>query len=156
LGDDPADREADEDVRARERLRQRLVFRVGGELGLELVEPPAIGPDDARGVTHHDVLALHAQGGVEPRGRDGRRAGPGEDDVQRFEFLVDDVGGVQKRRPGDDRRPVLVVVEDGDVDLLAETGFDLEALRRFDVFEVDPTEGRLHRPHRVDDIAGVR
>jgi len=50
---------------------------------------------------------------------------------------------------------VLVVVEHGDVHHLAEAAFDPEALRGGDVFEVDATEGRLHRADRLDHPVGV-
>jgi hypothetical protein len=43
---------------------------------------------------------------------------------------------------GDDRRAVLVVMEDRDVHQLAQALLDDEALRRLDVLEVDAAEGR--------------
>ena len=49
---------------------------------------------------------------------------------------------VLERRQRDDRRAVLVVVEDGDVEQLLERLLDLERTRCGDVFEVDPAEGR--------------
>src|SRR4029079_11220493 len=58
-------------------------------------------------------------------------------------------------RQGDDRRPVLVVVEDGDVQLLAQPLLDLEAARRRDVLEVDAAEDRGDRLHRGDDLVRV-
>ena len=59
--------------------------------------------------------------------------------------LVDDAQRVQQRREDDDRRPVLVVVEDGDVELLAQARLDLEAARRGDVLQVDAAEDRRER-----------
>jgi hypothetical protein len=48
-------------------------------------------------------------------GRDCRRARAGEDDFDLLYFLADAFEGVEERRAGDDRRPVLVVVEDGNL-----------------------------------------
>ncbi len=49
---------------------------------------------------------------------------------------------------------MLIIVEDGDVEHLLKTTLDLEALRRFDVLEVDPAEGRgessADRHHLID------
>ncbi len=47
---------------------------------------------------------------------------------------------------------MLVVVEDGDVHLLAQATLDLEALGRLDVFQVDAAEGRLETPHAFDEL----
>ena len=56
---------------------------------------------------------------------------------------------VEQRGAGDDRGAVLVVVEDRDVHLRDQPLFDLEALRRVDVLEVDAAEGRLEQLARV-------
>jgi hypothetical protein len=50
---------------------------------------------------------------------------------------------------------VLVVVEDRDLERLAQPPLDLEAARRRDVLEVDATERRRDRLHRADDLVGV-
>ena len=47
---------------------------------------------------------------------------------------------------------VLVVVEDGDVEPLLEPALDLEAPRRRDVLEVDPTVRRRNPRDRVDQL----
>ncbi len=51
---------------------------------------------------------------------------------------------------------MLVVVEDGDVEFGPEVLLDGEALRRGDILEVDATERRGHRHHRLDDILRIR
>ena len=59
--------------------------------------------------------------------------------------LSDDPQRVQEGREDDDRGPVLVVVEDGDVQRLPQPALDLEAAWRGDVLEVDAAEdGREH------------
>ena len=55
----------------------------------------------------------------------------------------------------DDRRAVLVVVEDRDVELVAQPPLDLEAARGRDVLEVDAAEGRRGRLDEGDDLVDV-
>ena len=80
------------------------------------------------------------------RARDARRADAGDDDAHVLGALADDPQRVQQRREHDDRRAVLVVVEDGDVELVAQPPLDLEAARRRDVLEVDAAERRARSP----------
>ena len=67
-------------------------------------------------------------------------------------FVVVDVAPGEMQRVdqagrGDDRRAVLVVMEDRDVHQLAQALLDDEALRRLDVLEVDAAEGRAEIAH---------
>ena len=50
---------------------------------------------------------------------------------------------------------MLVVVEDGDVEQIAEPILDLEAARGGDVLEVDAAERRRQQLDRLDDLLGV-
>jgi len=50
---------------------------------------------------------------------------------------------------------VLVVVEDRDVDLLAQALLDGETLGRFDVLEIDATEGGFHHLDGLDEFVGI-
>ncbi len=50
---------------------------------------------------------------------------------------------------------MLIVVEDRDVTALLEGFFDLEALGRLDVFEVDPADGRREHLAETDHFLGV-
>jgi hypothetical protein len=126
-----------------------------GELRLQRAELLAVGGDHPRGVDHHDVLPARAEGDVEARGGDRRRARAAEDDLQLIEVLLDELDGVQQRRARDDRGAVLVVVEDGDVHALAQRVLDREARGCADVLEVDAAEGGLHRRDRLDERVGV-
>src|SRR4029079_14041828 len=66
--------------------------------------------------------------------------------------------GVDERGEHDDRRTVLVVVEDGDVEAGPQTTFYLEAAWRRDVLEVDAGKDRgdhLDRAHDLVDVLGV-
>ena len=52
-------------------------------------------------------------------------------------------------------RPVLVVVEDGDLHALLELLLDVEALGRLDVLEVDAAERGLEARDALDELVGV-
>jgi hypothetical protein len=63
---------------------------------------------------------------------------------------------VEHRGADDDRRAVLVVVEDRDLHPLAQLALDVEALGRLDVLEVDAAEGRLERAMMSTSLSGSR
>ena len=69
--------------------------------------------------------------------------------------LLDNFQRVEQRGGRDDRRAVLVVVEDGDVHRLLERFFDVEALGGLDILEVDAAEGRLQELAALDDFVGI-
>ncbi len=50
---------------------------------------------------------------------------------------------------------MLVVVEYGNVEHLAQALLDDETLRRLDVLEVDAAEGEPHRLHRIDEFVRI-
>ena len=50
---------------------------------------------------------------------------------------------------------MLVVMEDGNIHAFAQFAFDIKAVWRFDVFEVDATKGRLQRRDDVDQLVQV-
>ena len=74
---------------------------------------------------------------------DGRTgsAGAVQDDVDIFHLLAHHAQGVDEGSGDDDGRAMLVVVEDGDVQLTLQRLLDLKALRALDVLEVDAAEG---------------
>ena len=89
-------------------------------------------------------------------GRAGR-ARSGDHDADVLDPLADDHERVEERGQDDDRGPVLVVVEDGDLELVTQPPLDLEAARRGDVLEVDAAEGRrdgLDDGHDLFDVGG--
>ena len=71
------------------------------------------------------------------------------------DVLADDLERVEQRGAGDDRGAVLVVVEDGDLQRLAQRLLDVEAVRRADVLEVDPADRRLEQLAELDDVVRV-
>jgi hypothetical protein len=50
---------------------------------------------------------------------------------------------------------VLVIVENRNVQLLAQARFDFKAARRGDVLQIDAAEGRGNRFHRADDFLDI-
>ena len=68
-------------------------------------------------------------------------AGAVQDDVDVLHLLAHHAQGVDEGGSHDDGRAVLVIVEDGDVQLTLQGLFDLKALGALDVLEVDAAEG---------------
>ena len=81
---------------------------------------------------------------------DGRTgcAGAVQDDVDVLHLLAHDAQGVDEGSGDDDGRAMLVVVEDGDIQLPLQRLLDLEALGAFDVLKVDAAEGGGRWPCR--------
>jgi hypothetical protein len=67
----------------------------------------------------------------------------------------DEAQRIEDGREHDDRGSVLVVVEDRDVEALAQSALDLEAAGRGDVLEVDAAERRRDRLDRPHDLVLV-
>ena len=98
--------------------------------------------DDALGVAEDDVVRLEAERLQELDRGDARSARAVDDELRRLDVAPGEVERVDEPRRRDDRRAVLVVMEDRDVHELAQALLDDEALRRLDVLEVDAAEGR--------------
>ena len=63
--------------------------------------------------------------------------------------------GVEQSSTADDGCAVLIVVHYRDVTFGFEPAFDFEALRGFDVLEVDASEGVRHGSDGMDEAVGV-
>ena len=114
--------------------------------------------DEAFDVVDPDVFLAGAERDEQVEAGEGGRAGTGGDDLHLGDVLAGKFQAVQDGRGDDDRRAMLVIVEDRDVHLLAKLAFDLETLRRLDVLEVDAAEGRLERRDGRDhavDLVGI-
>ena len=158
-------RNAQEDVGADERFAQRRDRPVGREFALDGVEVGAAGRDYAPAVAHRDLVAARAEREEHPCTGDGGRTGAVDDDLRLVDAFPAQVHRVDERCRGDDRRSVLVVVHDRNVQLLDEPPFDLETFGSFYVFEIDPAEGggdsldggdELLRIGRIDlDVEGI-
>ena len=156
-GEDVAGGDADEHVRADERLLERP-FEAAG-VGV-LRQPVAVGvglfAEGAEGAV--SAAADDVGRPVEHEEADDGRAGgadAGDDDPCVFDALADELEGVDERREGDDRGSVLIVVEHRDVELFAQALLDFEAPGRRDVFQVDPAVDRGDGLDDGDDFLGV-
>ena len=69
-------------------------------------------------------------------------------------LLAHQLQRVHQGRARNDCRSVLIVVEDGNLHRLLQRLFDVEAFRRFDVFQVDAAECRLQQLAGLDDFVG--
>ena len=136
-----------------ERAREPGRVGVRRDPRLERVEALATGVHRAAGVEGDDVPgALRQQ---QPDDRLPRGAGARDEDPDVGQRLPDDAQRVRQGGEHDDRGPVLVVVEDGDVEHLPQPRLDLEASRRGDVLEVDPPVDRRQGARDRDDLVRV-
>ena len=71
------------------------------------------------------------------------------------DILADDTQAVEDAGGDDDRRAVLIVVEDWNIEQLFELVLDDEAVRRLDVLEIDAAEGGTEVANRVDESVDV-
>ena len=110
----------------------------------------------ALGIAHDDVFQADAEVDIVGGAADGRRARAVEHHLDVFDLLAADFQRVQQAGAADDRGAVLIVVEDRDLHGLAQGFFDVEALRRLDVFQVDAAERRFQNLAGADDLVGVR
>ncbi len=115
------------------------------------VEVAALGVNDALAVDEQQPLAARAQRQQQACGGDAGGAGADDDDLDVLEALALDLQRVQEPGAGDDRRAVLVVVKDRNLEPLAQRLLDGEAARRGDVLEVDAAEGGRDVGDRLDE-----
>ena len=111
--------------------------------------------DDPLGVAKDDVGGLEANRLDEVETGDARGARAIADETGRFDVSVGEMDRVDHAGGGDDRRAVLIVMKDRNVHHLAQAFFDVEALRRLDVLEIDPPERGSKKFHRADEFVRV-
>ena len=116
------------------------VTTVGSEQLLLLCQILAVAGDYALGVEHHDVLYLCSQGHVKLGTADGSSTGTIDNNLHVGNVLAGYFEGVLQTCSRDDGCAVLVIVHHWDVECLLQTLFDVEALRRLDVLQVDTAE----------------
>jgi hypothetical protein len=107
--------------------------------------PARVDPDDAADAGREQDLG-HRHAG---------RAEADDHHVQVLHALAHELERVEQRGEHHDRRAVLVVVEDRDLELGPQPLLDLEAARGRDVLEVHAAEAGRDRLHRGHDRVGV-
>jgi hypothetical protein len=154
--DRTGDADADEHVGADERLGERARVGLPQERPLPLVDPVGAAlVEDALAVAQHQVLRADAHLHVELGATDARSARAGEHDLHVLGLLARKLERVEERRRRDDRRPVLVVVEDRDLHAPAQLLLDVEAVGPAQVLEVDAAERGLERGHDLHELRRV-
>ena len=100
-------------------------------------------PDHASRIKDPDVLARQPEPHQQVEAGQCRGPGTATHQLHSLDTLANAVQGVDKSGGCDNGRAVLIVVEYRDLHALAQLGFDVEALRRLDVLEVDAAKGRF-------------
>ena len=151
-----ASRQAQEDVRPGDGLAQAA--QCGGLGELRLVRVHQLGAalvDHAGQVGHPDVLARQAQLDQQVQAGQRGRAGTRGHQLDLLDVLAHHLQAVEQGGAHHDGRAVLIVMEHGDGQALAQLALDVEAVRRLDVFQVDAAEGGLQRGDHVDQLVQV-
>ena len=157
LGQHFRTRAAEEDIRAVNHVLKRalaVVFYRIRRFGFRHVRL-AIFVNHALGVADHNVVFLHTQRHQQVHTGNRRRASAGDHHAHVGEIFLYHAQAVENGGGADNGRSVLVVMEHGNVHTLAQLLLDIETFRRFDVFQVDPAEGRLQRGHHVDEFVRI-
>ena len=157
LRDDAGGGDTDKDVRAAHRVGERAgpVFMVRDFYHGELffVRARGLFADDALAVAEQHV----ADADREQQARDGDSGGsrPVHDDADVGHLLIHELQRVDERRERDDRRTMLVVVENGDVERRLQRALDFKTARRRDVLEVDSAEAAREERHGLHNLVHV-
>ncbi|VGP32250.1 hypothetical protein SB00610_01831 [Klebsiella quasipneumoniae subsp. similipneumoniae] len=149
---------AEENVRAVDHVIEgafAVVFHCIGRFGFRHVGLTIL-IDNAFRIADHDVVLLHPQRHQQVHAGNCRRPGAGDHHPHVGQILLNDAQAVEDRRGADDRRAVLIVVENRNIHPLAQLLLNVETLRRFNIFEVDTAEGRLEGGDDVNEFIRVQ
>jgi hypothetical protein len=143
--------QAEEDIGALDDVGERARIR---RARVALLVRIGIGPariDHAAEVCDRHVFLAQSHRDQQVEAGERRGAGARARDLDLADVLADHLEPVEHCGRDDDRRAVLVVVEHRDLHALAQLPFDVEALRRLDVLEVDAAERGLEGRDNVDE-----
>jgi hypothetical protein len=148
--------QAQEDVGAGDHFGQRALHRLlreEGLVGVHQFDSPFV--HQAGQIGDPDVLAPQAQ--LDQQAQAGQRGSTGAagHQLDLADVLAHHLQRVEHGCTHHDGRAMLVIVEDRDLHALAQLAFDVEAVRRLDVLEVDAAEGGLHRGNHVAQLVQV-
>ena len=111
--------------------------------------------NDALGVAEDHILRRKPHRLDEFDTGDACCAGAVADELGRLHIASGDFQRVDQAGCRNDRRAVLVVMEDRDVHQFAQPLLDDEAFGRLDVLQIDPAEGGSEEAYAVDEFVGV-
>ena len=128
-----------------------------------------LGVDGFVGVHQHGAALVHhafdirdpnvfaGQPQFDEQAQAGQRGGScaAGDQLDLFDFFARHFQAVEQRRAHHDGGAVLVVVKDGNFQSLAQFAFDVKAVGRLDIFEVDAAKSWLQRGDDLDQLVGV-
>ncbi len=154
-GQDSGGRGSEEHVGASKSFRQGARGVVAGVETLEVVEIGARRMHEAVEVVDQEVLRPHPQAQEKPHAAGPHGARPAHHNPDLPDPFLHQVESVQQRRPRHHRRAVEVLVENRDVEGLAQPVEEDEALGGADVLQVHPAEGGLQRLHHLHEVIGV-
>jgi hypothetical protein len=106
---------------------------------------------------HQNILAQVNSGCRAARvsAGNGRCACARNHDADIFVLLAHDLQRIRQPGRRDDRRPMLVVMEYGNIEHPFQCFFNIETLGCFDIFEVDAAKGRGNGRHYFYDLIRV-
>ncbi len=102
-----------------------------------------------------NVLWIQAQTNQQIQARYSRGAGSGADEFNLTDLLFYYPETVKHRCAGNNGRAMLIVMEHRYFHPLAQFGFDIKALRRLDVLQIDPAKGRLQGCDDVHEFVRI-
>ena len=106
-------------------------------------------------VTQHDVPTLHAQAFIVGGGSKCGRSGAREDDANLRDVLSHDFERIKEGGAGNNRGPMLVVMEDRNLHGAAQSLLDNEAVGRPDILEIDPADCWFQQLTEAYDVVGT-
>ena len=71
------------------------------------------------------------------------------------EFFARQLHGIHHRGRHDNRRPMLVIMENGNAHAGFQFFFDLKTFRGFDVLKIDPAKSRLKCSNNIDHAFNI-
>ena len=152
----PFCREAEEHVGADHGLGERARLGLDRIARLPLVHAGgAAFIDHALGVAEREILRPETDGAKKFEAGDAGGAGAVADELGGLDLAAGEFERVDQAGGGDDGGAMLVVMEDRNVQQLAQPLLDDETFRRLDILEIDAAPAFAEQLHAVDDFVGV-
>ena len=145
-----------ENIGAFERLRQRARARLDRVRALPLIHAlDAATINHAFGVAERDIRRIKAERLGEIETCDAGGAGAVADEFRGFDVAPGQLQGIEHSRGRNDRRSMLIVMEDGNIHQFAQPLFDDETFRRFNILEIYAAECRPQIAHGADELLDI-